>query len=213
MWNRSLFLSWCSWLVVASYAVFASHALFAQPPAEADAQKDVAAADNTAEPAATKPPQRLFSGRVVFLSEALKRRGIPAYDEIKEQVVLETAAGDLIPIVPDWRGRAFFQDARLRDRKVDLVGLKRTGNPYIQVLMVFTFDKHDRRQLMDYWCDTCSIPMYEIKLCECCQEAIRIRFRNQDLPGYLNLDKKQSPTNQTDSLSVDAPRPTKRTKR
>ena len=32
---------------------------------------------------------------------------------VQQQVALETAGGELIPIVPDWRGRAFYQDARL----------------------------------------------------------------------------------------------------
>ena len=93
--------------------------------------------------------------------------------------------GDLIPIVPDWRGRAFYQDKRLRDRKVELVGFRKPGVPYLQVLSIFTFNDRGERQYTDYWCDICAIPMYEIKKCDCCQGPIRLRFQNKGLPDYL----------------------------
>lgn len=132
-----------------------------------------------------KVPRELFSGKVIELSQALKKRGIPHTEEMQGQVVLETDAGELIPIVSDWRGRAFFQDERLRNRRVDLVGRRLPGVPYLQILMVFTFDKEGQRNYTDYWCDICSIPMYEIKDCECCQGPIRLRFQPQELPGYV----------------------------
>jgi hypothetical protein len=131
------------------------------------------------------PPRELLSGRVILLQDALKSRGVKAYAEMKDQAVLETESGELIPLVSDWRGRAFFQDKRLRDRKVDLVGMRRPGIPYFQVLMIFTFDESGDRQYMDYWCDICSIPMYEIKPCDCCQADIRLRFQPRDLPEYV----------------------------
>ena len=45
-----------------------------------------------------------------MLRDVLARRKIDATEEFDKQVVLETPTGDLIPIVPDWRGRAFYQD-------------------------------------------------------------------------------------------------------
>ncbi len=129
--------------------------------------------------------KELFTGKVVLLPEALKRRGVRSYDEMKGQVVLETETGELIPIVSDWRGRALFQDERLRNRKVELVGTRQPGVPYLQVLMIFTFSDAGVREYMDYWCDICSIPMYEIKPCDCCQADIRLRFQPQPLPDYI----------------------------
>ncbi len=134
------------------------------------------------------PPTRkeLFRGEVVFLHDALKKRGVNAYEEeLSGQIVLDTSDGRLIPIVPDWRGRAFYQDDRLRNRRVELIGQRKSGLPYLQVLMVFTFDENGGRQYTDYWCDICAIPMYEIKLCECCQGDIELRFQPQDLPDYI----------------------------
>jgi hypothetical protein len=134
---------------------------------------------------APEPTKELFTGKVVLATEALKRKGLTAAEEMKGQVVLETPDGELIPILADWRGRAFYQDERLRDRKVELVGYRRKGLPYLQALMVFTFNDAGEREYTDYWCDVCSIPMYEIKPCECCQGEIRLRFQKQNLPDYL----------------------------
>ncbi len=150
-----------------------------KPKAAAVVSERAGATDSPTEAA---PPKKLFKGKVVKVHEALKRRGVKAYpEELKDQVVLETK-DELIPILPDWRGRAFYQDERLRDRDVELVGFRRAGLPYLNVLLVFTFDDKGRRQYTDYWCDICSIPMYELKPCDCCQQEIRLRFEPQELP-------------------------------
>ena len=127
--------------------------------------------------------KRLYTGRAVRLSDALKRRGIRSGPEMEGHVVLEMPDGTLIPILADWRGRAFYQDERLRDRRLTLVAHRRSDVGYLQPLMVFTYDEQGRPQFTDYWCDVCSIPMYEIKPCECCQGEIRLRFTLQEPPG------------------------------
>ncbi|MBI1310532.1 hypothetical protein GC176_04425 [bacterium] len=132
-----------------------------------------------------EPPRRLYQGKVVLAQEALKQRGIKVGDEMKNQAVLETLNGDLIPIAADWRGRAFFQDKRLRNRRVDLVGFQRPGIPWLQTLIIYVINDKGEREVMDYWCDICSIPMYEIKDCECCQGPIRLRLQPGRLPDYL----------------------------
>ncbi len=141
--------------------------------------------------------KQLFAGEVLLLGDALKKKGITAFEEMHDQAVLQTPDGELIPIVADWRGRAFFQDKRLRNRKVELVGTRKPGVPYLQVLMVFTFDKHGERMYTDYWCDVCSIPMYEIKPCDCCQGPIRLRFQPKPLPSYLPQSKPEKSSKKT----------------
>ena len=133
----------------------------------------------------SEPKREIYSGKVVLAQEALKKRGIKVADEMKSQAVLELESGELLPIAADWRGRAFYQDERLRHRKVELVGYRRPGIPYLQVLNVFTFNDKNERQDTDYWCDICSIPMYEIKECECCQGPIRLRFRSEEHTSEL----------------------------
>ena len=132
-----------------------------------------------------EPRKELFAGTVVLLQDALKKRDIKVADEMKLQAVLETSSGELIPIAADWRGRAFFQDKKLRDRPVEIVGYRRPGVPYLQSLVVYFFNKKGDREEFDYWCDICAIPMYEIKDCECCQGPSRHRYRPAKLPDYL----------------------------
>jgi hypothetical protein len=128
--------------------------------------------------------REIISGKVVPLWDALKRRGVKSYpEEAKGQFVLVTESGELVPFVADWRGRAFYQDERLRGRPVDLVVNRRPGVPWVQVLSIYAFDEQGTRNVVDYWCDICAIPMYEIKDCECCQGPTRLRFRPQELPA------------------------------
>lgn len=162
--------------------------------AESLAFRDAASADEATSEA--KPPddtsakkveprRELFSGKVVLLQDALKRRDIKVAEEMKLQAVLETKSGELIPIAADWRGRAFFQDRKLRDRPVEIVGYRQPGIPYLQALIVYFLNKKGEREEFDYWCDICAIPMYEIKDCECCQGPSRHRYRPAELPTYL----------------------------
>lgn len=147
--------------------------------------------------------RELLSGKVVLLGAELRKRGIKASKEMDDQVVLVTDDDEMVPIVADWRGRAFYQDERLRDRKVELIVRRRPGVPYAQVLMIFTFDKKNHRQFTDYWCDICSIPMYEIMECACCQGPIRLRFQDQPLPSYITkeLDRETKPARAADEPS------------
>lgn len=181
---------WSRWVVSLSVTLLALAWCLAQEPASSPI------ADKT--PSKTRvpkdqddAPKELLSGKVVILQEALKRRGVKATDEFKAQIVLETDKGELVPIIPDWRGRVFYQDERLRNRRVDLVGSRQKAAPYLQVQMVFVFDEKGTRQYMDYWCDICSIAMYELKPCDCCQEEIRLRLQPQELPDFVKKPAKR----------------------
>lgn len=181
-----------SLILLLTAGLSAVHADDAVSQQDAGTSSDGASAD----PADQQPARQLFRGKVVLLPEALAHRDIRAAAEMDDHVVLETDAGELIPILADWRGRAFYQDKRLRDRKVEVVGFRRQGIPYLQVLMVFTVDEDGQRQYTDYWCDVCSIPMYEIKPCECCQGEIRLRFQERELPEYLDASVSSSPSDE-----------------
>jgi hypothetical protein len=139
------------------------------------------------------PPPELFAGKVVYLKDALERRQIETADETAQHVVLETESGELIPILADWRGRAFYQDQRLRDRRVELIGFRHPGVPYLSVLSIYGFDDQGQRNYMDYWCDICGIAMYEIQDCECCQGPIELRFQRQELPDYITRTPASAP--------------------
>jgi hypothetical protein len=170
--------------VVPCCSLFADEAVPKKSPDESSGK---ASTRPGKDPKKVEPSKQLFSGKVVLLQEALKRRDVDVADEMKLQVVLETKSGELIPIAADWRGRAFFQDKKLRDRQVEIVGYRRPGIPYLQALAVYFFNSKGEREIFDYWCDICAIPMYEIKDCECCQGPSRHRYRQAELPDYLFL--------------------------
>lgn len=129
-------------------------------------------------PAKTDSPFELQThrGKVVYLAEALQRlHGIKSVDEAKDRTLaVETAEGNLIPLVEDVRGRAFRADPRLREMQVELLLRKFKGSPAGQVIRVYELTKEGKFEI-DYWCEICSIAMYELKICECCQGEIELR--------------------------------------
>src|SRR5687768_16745310 len=115
--RRSSIAGYCACVTGLSLALVA--ALFASATAPNYLLAAEPAEPALTEGAAPQPEKQLFTGQVVMLPAALQERGIKSFDEMQDQVALETPCGELIPIVADWRGRAFFQDERLRDRKVE----------------------------------------------------------------------------------------------
>jgi len=119
-----------------------------------------------------------ITGKIVWTSDILERKfGVKTDpDAVHGQVALETPAGALFQIIKDFRGRGFWKDERLHNRELELRVKQFPGTSLVQVIRVFSL-KEDRKFELDYWCDICAIPMYELKECECCQGPIRIRER------------------------------------
>jgi hypothetical protein len=117
-------------------------------------------------------------GKVVFLAEVMeKQTGVPSVPEARERILaLQTRAGDLIPLLEDVRARAFRRDDRLRKMDVELVVRRYSQFPAVQIIRVFEVAK-DGRYEIDYWCEICSIAMFEQKDCECCQGPVELRRR------------------------------------
>ena len=130
--------------------------------------------------AKAKPAYRTESlrGRVVWQADALKERfGVETdADALHAVAALATSDGQLLPIVKDFRGRGFYIDPRLHEFDLELLVRRFAGSPAVQVVRVYALHDDGKYEL-DYWCDVCSIPMYELKECECCQGPIRIRER------------------------------------
>jgi hypothetical protein len=133
-----------------------------------------------ASPAAKFTTEKL-RGKVVWLEDALRRRyGVATEpDAAKTSVVLEMSDGTLLPILPDTRGRSFAVDERLRGVELVLLVRRYEKVPLIQVIRVMR-PTADGLLEVDYWCDTCAIPMYILKPCECCQGETRLRERPLD---------------------------------
>lgn len=137
-------------------------------------------------------------GKVVWLSAALQRLFDIEVDLDARQtmVALETVDGQLMPIAKDSKGRGFHKDERLRDKELELVVRQFKGSPVLQVVRVYTLHEDSDGELdrfeLDYWCDICAIPMFELKLCECCQGPTRLRERIVDEKTGLTTDRERN---------------------
>ncbi len=158
-----------------------AQAMTAQDPPPQNATRPVD------KPPADKPAEYetvSVRGEVVWLSSALERRfGIKVDpDAAEQQIALETESGRLIPLVKDFRGRGFHKDERLRNVAMELQLRIFEQSPVAQIVQVYTV--HDGAKFeLDYWCDICAIPMYELKACECCQGPTRLRERKVEEDG------------------------------
>jgi hypothetical protein len=123
-------------------------------------------------------PLERLRGQVVWLSDVLRRRHqLEIVPEAHQYVLaLEADDGRVYPLVEDTRGRAFRVDARLRDMKVELLVRSFPDTSCVQVVRVYEIEG-DRKYVIDYWCDVCSIAMYEAGPCACCQAENRLRKR------------------------------------
>ncbi|MEX0712268.1 MAG: hypothetical protein WD278_07955 [Pirellulales bacterium] len=151
------------------------------PTARATEPRAASGSKSTSSKGKAKYSTESIRGRVVWLADALRERfGVATdADAQKAAVALETPEGELHPIVKDFRGRGFHLDPQLHELDLELLVRRYHGSPMVQVVRVYSL-KPDGKYELDYWCDICSIPMYELKECECCQGPIHLRERPVD---------------------------------
>jgi hypothetical protein len=152
-------------------------------PAPSERSKPAAAsAEKQTEQSTAKPTPKYITqslrGKVVWLNEAVSRKyGVRLDADMAQSVAaLETTDGELIPIMKEDRGRGFWKDARLRGVDLELMVRRYKGLPMVQVIRVYRL-RDGKKYELDYWCDVCSIQMFELKQCECCQGPTRLRER------------------------------------
>ncbi len=163
-----------NWLRVKTCTLAVAGALLLSAP-------QVDGAPETKDDAQAPYVTKTLRGHVVWLSEAMTRlHGVKAVPEARDRMLaLETDDGQLHPIVEDIRGRAFRRDERLRKMKVELLVRQYRGAPLVQIVRVYELTE-DGRFEVDYWCEICSIAMFELKECECCQGPIELRRQRVD---------------------------------
>ena len=110
-------------------------------------------------------------------AEVLRGRVELTAEANKSAIVLKTTDGKRIPLVEDTRGRAFRKDPRLRKMDVELTVRRSPEAGAVNVLAVREVAKDGSKYEVDYWCSICSIAMFELKECECCQGEIELRKR------------------------------------
>jgi hypothetical protein len=163
-------------------------ALLAAGPKATTSEKSVPPAKAAAGIAQRRYTTETVRGRVVWLDEALARWGVTTDPEAAHtSVVLQTPKDQLLPLVPDVRGRAFAVDEHLRNIDLELLVRRYEGAPLLQVIRVFE-RKPDGLYEIDYWCDICAIPMFILKPCECCQGPTRLRERRVEDQADLSKE-------------------------
>ena len=135
-------------------------------------------ADEPAKDSAPPHETVVERGRVVWLAKAMEgKHGVTSVDEAKERVIaLAAGGGRLLPLIEDVRGRAFRKDDRLRKMDLELEARRFRRSPFLQVIRTYEI-KDGRKYELDYWCEICSIALYELKPCDCCQGPLELRRR------------------------------------
>lgn len=125
---------------------------------------------------APRAKQVTLEGKAVMYGPAVAERlGISLLDPAMSSIVaFQTDDGRLLPILPTEAGLFFYKDERVRDRPMRVVGRWHEDASALEVI--------DRYVLVDgkpneiyYWCEICSIRMYHLKECDCCQGPIELR--------------------------------------
>jgi hypothetical protein len=156
------------WMVILT-ATLGAGVLFLRLPDQPTLQAD--------QVASTKAGKILeLDGQAVYLGPALKKKlGRELLDAALDDVVaFESADGKLYPILPTESGLFFYRDERVRAKPMRI---KARWHDDLQMLEII-----DRYSLVDgkpneiyYWCEICSIQMYHLKECDCCQGPIELR--------------------------------------
>ncbi len=134
-----------------------------------------------AESAAAAPRVVSLQGEAIELSKALAALGLPSDDDqTKNQIVLRTNDGALIPLLKDEASRALFLDERLRERPILIHARKRDKIAYLQVLTVQVKIEEAYRE-PQYYCEVCTITVRYPQVCPCCQGPMILKYKPE--PG------------------------------
>lgn len=125
--------------------------------------------------------QVTLDGKVIPLTRALSNLSLPADPgPIADQYVLWTSDSQIIPLLSNAAGRAFFTDARLRDRPARITGRRHRGLPYLEPVAIQVQDSDSTWRTPEYFCDVCTISTRFDQICPCCQGPLVFRFRPED---------------------------------
>ncbi len=115
------------------------------------------------------------------LAEVLKERGIEMeVERLADQLVILIEGGEGLSLLPNSASRAFFTDARLRDREAELVGRRIAGLPHFETVLFRVKDEDGVYRIAEYYCDVCAIATRYDQICPCCQGALRLRYQPSD---------------------------------
>jgi hypothetical protein len=125
------------------------------------------------------PKIETHRGKVVSLTERLKKRGIAVDPDASLQLALESADGKLHHLVRDGASLMFYRDASLLNRPLQVQGRTIPETGLFQLTQVFSL-KDGQLHELHYWCEVCAIKRFALEktgVCECCGGAMELRER------------------------------------
>jgi hypothetical protein len=130
------------------------------------------------EPATTPPKFKVVKvkGNVISYKQALEDRlGLAIPDPAAiELYALVTGKGEILPLLPTDSAQFFYSDERVRGRPMEITARVYENTPGLHVLEVHSIQDGKLCEIY-YWCEICSIKMYRLKYCDCCQGPIELR--------------------------------------
>lgn len=122
-----------------------------------------------------------MTGTVRLLNDLLRERGVDAdADRLRNQIVLVPAEGVAVPLLVNPASRALAMDARLRERKTEVVGRAVKGLPHLEVVLFRVEDDSGALRIAEYFCEVCSITVRYDQICPCCAAAMTLRYQPVD---------------------------------
>lgn len=166
----------CGFSLAALMAIASMPFVHAQGPTARDAG---ARADVESVPAKNNkvdPDVMTLDGEAVLYGPALRKRlKLELVDDSLDKVVAyETKDGRLIPILPTEAGLFFLRDERVRNKPMRITARLHHNESALEVITFHSLVDGKPNEIY-YWCEICSIQMYHLKDCDCCQGPIELR--------------------------------------
>jgi hypothetical protein len=112
-------------------------------------------------------------GRVVCLTEELASgyQIAPDCDKRGHGYSLKTADGKILSFLPTDTAAAVWDDARIRERELQVTAREITGTSFIEVIKLQSV-KGGKVYDLYYYCDVCAITTHKPGPCACCQDPV-----------------------------------------
>ena len=120
--------------------------------------------------------EQTVTGVCRFLPEVLKQRTLEVdVSPVSQQIVVEQASGEILPLLSNGASRALWLDERLRGRPAEIQGWLHAGLPYLEVTNIRVMEQGVLRT-PEYYCEICTITVRYPQACPCCQGSLELRY-------------------------------------
>lgn len=127
-------------------------------------------------------------GRVVPFRKAAERWGVELVEDWgADLLALDADDGRVLPLLPTHAARFFYQDPAMWDRPMEIVGRFFPSLGSLEMIEVHSLHGGKPYEIY-YWCEICSIQLFQKKRCECCQGPLEVREQPLGEPYRVSTD-------------------------